>query len=491
MGIPSYYSYLIKHHPKILEIFLKAPKPDHFYLDANSIIYDVVNKYKFKKNNEIILQVIEEIEKYIALILPKQTTTIAFDGCAPRAKIKQQRERRFKSYYLNRAQSRILKKAPLEWNTANITPGTEFMKLLTTMLKSHFVEAQYNLLVDCPGEGEHKIFQIIRDGNPNETHVIYGLDSDLIMISMMHIELANIFLFRETPEYIKQFHSSFDEKANYLLNVSTLSNIIETEMNGSIHDYVFISFLMGNDFMPHFPALNIRTGGIDKIIDAYKRVNKKMIDIHRETKQITIHWKHFYDFLQILSLQEETFIQTEFTSRSRTWKLPNTPEGIFRKVENLPMIEREIEKYINPLTKGWDVRYYEMLGNTDYTNYMDGLVWNMTYYTFGCMDWDWSYLYHYPPLLKDLVKQIPDESQTIHYFESKSTITELEQLCLVLPKNALFLVPEIREQLNPAWYVDDCTFTWAFCKYFWECHPDLPTIDIVELKEICQNSQNK
>ena len=485
MGIPSYYSYLIKNHPKILELFLKAPKPDHFYLDANSIIYDVVNKYTFKNNSEIICQVIQEIEKCIALISPKQTTTIAFDGCAPRAKLKQQRERRFKSYYLNRARSRILKKEPMEWNTANITPGTEFMKLLATMLKSHFLH--YNLLIDCPGEGEHKLFQIIRDNaKTDETHVIYGLDSDLIMISMMHIDMTNIFLFRETPQYIKQFHSSLDEKANYLLNVSTLSKIIESEMNGPIHDYVFISFLMGNDFMPHFPALNIRTGGIDKILDAYKQNSKKMIVVDRESTQITIHWEHFFGFLQRLSSQEEKFIQTEFTSRSRTWNFPNTPEGIFRKVENLPVVEREIEKYINPFSNGWDARYYEMLGNTDHKNYIDGLVWNITYYTFGCMNWDWSYSYHYPPLLKDLVKHIPSDSQMIDYVESTSTITELEQLCLVLPKNALFLVPEIRDQLNPTWYVDDCTFTWAFCKYFWECHPDLPIIDIVELKEICQ-----
>ena len=486
MGIPSYYSYLMKHHPGILEVFVKAPSPTHFYLDANSIIYDVINKYMFKKNDEIILQVIQEIEKCIALISPKQTT-IAFDGCAPRAKLKQQRERRFKSYYLNRARTRILKKEPTGWDTANITPGTEFMKLLAKILKSHFTQPNYNLLIDCPGEGEQKIFQIMRkNAKIDETHVIYGLDSDLIMISMMHIDLTNIFLFRETPQYIKQFHSSFDEKANYLLNVSTLSKIIEKEMNGSIHDYVFISFLLGNDFMPHFPALNIRTGGIDKIIDAYNRTNQKMIDIHRETTQITINWKHFFEFLQCLSLQEEKFVQKEFTSRSRRWNIPNTPEGTFRKIENLPMIEREIEKYINPLSKGWDVRYYEMLGNTDYKNYIDGLVWNITYYTFGCIDWDWSYLYHYPPLLKDLMKQIPNELQTIDYVESERTITELEQLCLVLPKNALFLVPEIREHLNPSWYVDDCTFTWAFCKYFWECHPDLPTIDIAELREICQ-----
>lgn len=487
MGIPSYYSYLIKNHPAILELFLKAPAPDHFYLDANSIIYDVVNKYSFTENHEIIAKVILEIEKCILLISPKKTTTIAFDGCAPRAKIKQQRERRFKSYYLNKARTRILKKEKAQWDTANITPGTEFMKLLAKMMKSHFIQPNYNLLIDCPGEGEHKIFQVIRDNAMlDDTHIIYGLDSDLIMISMMHVDLTNIFLFRETPQYIKQFNSSLDEKANYLLNVTALSKIIEGEMCGPIRDYVFISFLMGNDFMPHFPALNIRTGGIDKIIDAYRLNKKPMIEIERETKQITILWNHFLDFLQILSTREESFLQKEFSARSRTWRLPNTPEGIFRKIENLPSIDREVEKYINPLTKGWETRYYEMLGNTDYKNYIDGLVWNITYYTFGCIDWDWNYSYHYPPLLKDLVKQISTESQLVEYVESKSTITELEQLCLVLPKNALFLIPEIRDKLNSAWYVDDTSFTWAFCKYFWESHPDLPTIDISELKKICK-----
>jgi len=489
MGIPSYYSYLIKNHPKILEQFLKAPMPDHFYLDANSIIYDVINKYALHKNDEIIAQVILEIEKCISLILPKQTTTIAFDGCAPQAKLKQQRERRFKSYYLNKARTRILKKEPVQWDTANITPGTTFMKLLSVTLKSHFIQPNYNLLIECPGEGEHKLFRLLRDNaRLDETHIIYGLDSDLIMISMMHIELTNIFLFRETPQYIRQFNSSLDEKANYLLNISTLSKIIEHEMGGTIHDYVFISFLMGNDFMPHFPALNIRTGGIDKIIDAYKLNKKRMIEIDRETKQITILWNHFIPFLQILSEKEESFIQKEYSSRSRTWKIPNNPEGVFRKIENLPAIDREIEKYINPLLKGWEERYYEMLGNNDYKNYIDGLIWNITYYTFGCSDWDWKYSYHYPPLIKDLVTQISSESQTIEYKESSSTITELEQLCLVLPKNALFLVPEVRDQLNPEWYVDDCAFTWAFCKYFWESHPDLPIIDMVELKQICHNS---
>ena len=478
MGIPSYYSYLIKNHPTILEIFLKAPKPDHFYLDANSIIYDVVNRTV--DNVEIINQVIQEIENYVLLISPKQTVTIAFDGCAPRAKMQQQRDRRFKTYYLNKARARILKEEPRKWDTANITPGTEFMKLLSTSMKAHFTD--YNVLTDCSGEGEHKIFEIIRNATLDETHVIYGLDSDLIMISMMHIELANIFLFRETPQYIKQFHSSFDPTANYLLNVSALSKIIEDEMGGSIHDYVFISLLMGNDFMPHFPALNIRTGGIVKIIDAYRLLKAQMIHVDRKTNQITIYWNHFFQFIRLLSEREEEFIQTEFLSRSRK-RVSNLEK--FQKIELLPSIDRATELFINPFKKGWEARYYSALGKPN--EYVNGLIWNITYYSFGCPDWNWHYPHHYPPLLKDLVLQISREKQTINYAKVENKNTDLEQLCMVLPKNALYLVPEeIRKQLDPAWYVDDCCFTWAFCKYFWESHPDLPEIDIDKLKKICK-----
>jgi 5'-3' exoribonuclease 2 len=41
-----------------------------------------------------------------------------------------------------------------------------------------------------------------------------------------------------------------------------------------IDDFIFMCFLVGNDFLPHLPMLNIATGGIDVLLYLYKnRIN--------------------------------------------------------------------------------------------------------------------------------------------------------------------------------------------------------------------------
>ena len=56
MGIPSYFSHIVKNHADIIQKLCKFEKNiDNLYLDSNSIIYDclrsVTKTYGWTKNN--------------------------------------------------------------------------------------------------------------------------------------------------------------------------------------------------------------------------------------------------------------------------------------------------------------------------------------------------------------------------------------------------------------------------------------------------------
>ncbi len=144
------------------------------------------------------------------------------DGVAPRAKMNQQRSRRFRS--AQEAKEKDEDKAELvkmlksqnggvldeettasmnkkTWDSNAITPGTPFMDILAASLR-YWVAYKLNtdpawatikvIISDAtvPGEGEHKIMEFIRsqrsspEHDPNTRHVIYGLDADLIMLGL-------------------------------------------------------------------------------------------------------------------------------------------------------------------------------------------------------------------------------------------------------------------------------------------------------------------
>ena len=106
MGIPSYFSYIVKNHSNIVKKINKLNKKiNNLYLDSNSIIYDcfysMQSDYGNLKQNQfetkLIKSIISKIKDYIKIVKPVGTVMIAFDGVAPSAKLKQQRNRRYKS----------------------------------------------------------------------------------------------------------------------------------------------------------------------------------------------------------------------------------------------------------------------------------------------------------------------------------------------------------------------------------------------------------
>ena len=142
MGIPSYFSQVIKNYPSIVRN-LKQHRQNktHFhnlYMDCNSIIYDAIRNINTKEpalETRLIRQVISNIESYILKINPSNTVIIAFDGVAPFAKMNQQKTRRYKSAFMAKVE-------PSEWSTSNITPGTQFMSELSKQMLISFSKTE-------------------------------------------------------------------------------------------------------------------------------------------------------------------------------------------------------------------------------------------------------------------------------------------------------------------------------------------------------------
>uniref|UniRef100_A0A6C0K024 Xrn1 N-terminal domain-containing protein n=1 Tax=viral metagenome TaxID=1070528 RepID=A0A6C0K024_9ZZZZ len=535
MGIPSYFSYIIKNHAHILNTLhyqknVARTPFSKLYMDCNSIIYDAFHNLEkqevYQKMDSaeierfIISDVIASIKKYIHCINPSSNIYIAFDGVAPFAKMEQQRTRRYKSQYLSELPF-ISSKS--RWNTASITPGTNFMNTLSEQIAREFEhkEAAYGvkqIIVsgsNVPGEGEHKMYEHLRANcNKQENVAIYGLDSDLIMLSIFHtVYCYNIYIFREAIVFgdsnrLKQ-HSPSDSKLPLFLNVHKLMKSICKEMDcGSFYDkyrvfdYVFLCFFLGNDFLPHFPALNIRTHGIQVLLDTYRQVVAKPGQYLITMAGDQIVWKNVNILVKELAKNEHNLLLQEYDLRDkwdkRQWP-ETTPKEKEELINNAPVIFRAEEKYISPNDAHWETRYYNSLFHKPETddhveyvkavsiNYLEGLEWVFKYYTKGCPDWKWKYNYHYPPLCADLIKYVPHFATEFICKNTNAPFSPYVQLSYVLPPAQMHLLPEkIRNHLFTMYpgLSAKMEFQWAFCRYFWEAHNKNAPFGLKEMEQL-------
>lgn len=532
MGIPSYFSHIIQNHSNILSkykwILNKDLKFHRLYLDCNSILYDAYKNTDYSENfyNDLIKMTIDNIENYISQIKPS-LTFIAFDGVAPLAKMEQQRNRRYKSWFESIVMNKIKNtNASNKDPTCIFTPGTDFMNELSKQINLHFSKNK-NVIVsasDIHGEGEHKLFYHLQNtSNLNENVIVYGLDADLLMLSLYNLKYCkNLLVFREAPNFesiLKKINENevIVNDEPWFLDIGKLKNAIlqslDTKDPHRIHDYIFICFLLGNDFLPHHPSINIRTHGIDILLQSYKNCisNKNNYYLINKDKSLSINWSNFTSLTKYMSKNEKEIILQECKARDK-WN--NKPPMLQPKktekekeilFQNTPMLYRFEESYISPNENGWESRYYNILFNNENIediciNYLEGLNWVKNYYFEGKYCWRWKYNYSYPPLLKDLYNILEQKS----YCTSKDKIITKPvkpntQLAYVLPPVYLYLLPKkmnnIIQEKYMNYYVNDyCNeipnlkFNWAYKRYFWECHVKLPNISksvVNDWEKIC------
>ncbi|XP_077287870.1 5'-3' exoribonuclease pacman [Arctopsyche grandis] len=317
MGVPKFFRFISERYPCISELLPKDAHNcefDNLYLDMNGIVHMCShpddNNPHFRVSEEKMFRDIFHYVSYLFQIInPKKLFYMAIDGVAPRAKMNQQRCRRFQSAReaqeaLNKAVSKgeILPDTK-RFDSNCITPGTVFMVRLHEQLR-YFIKhkittdhswAKCRVILsghETPGEGEHKIMDHIRylksqpDHDPNTRHCLYGLDADLIMLGFCTHE-PNFSILREEVIFKKNVSRPTSPDLNnfYLLHLSLLKDYIELEffslkdelsfpfdMDKLIDDWILMGFLVGNDFIPHLPNIMIQKNALPQLYDVYKAV---------------------------------------------------------------------------------------------------------------------------------------------------------------------------------------------------------------------------
>jgi len=244
MGVPLFYSWLRRRYSSAVEKLPEDPSPsptdapppslcDRLYLDMNGVIHPCVhgaNKPAPGSEEKMFEEVCIEVDRLVSASRPSELVFLAIDGVAPRAKMNQQRSRRFRAAQDAGATAADEEAAILaqrkdvllrtKWERAGlepgpapserfdynvITPGTEFLADCAAYLRRHVerrlassepaAAAWQGLRVvlsdsSVPGEGEHKIMDFIRIERQREgydaatRHAIVGLDADLMLLAL-------------------------------------------------------------------------------------------------------------------------------------------------------------------------------------------------------------------------------------------------------------------------------------------------------------------
>lgn len=603
MGVPKFFRWASTRYPAILSDIITAHNPlppiDMLFLDMNGIIHHCSHNDDKVTKKWSIEQVVERVEKTLLhlideLVKPQVLVYFAIDGVAPRAKLNQQRARRYRAARELEKERESADDAEGMFDSNCITPGTEFMreisnKLLEFIATQKATSAYWNSLnivfsgSEVPGEGEHKIISYLRDMKeqsllpPNSRYCLYGADADMIMLSLATHEPYIVVLreinqidtsnrqphnggkptpnhtnnnaeqhspdphhHHQTPQQAEdsivrkpmQFirinvlreylwnefsadlqlahhqpgeeelqwgdenendvevlpHTSSEEKLGGAGSGGDESHSEVLQMERLIDDFVFLTYLIGNDFLPHLPGLDINDNAFDIIFDAYKTIfsthpgyliHHGKLDYARVellfsligTTQVVVFEEQkanhrFRDKTTYEALDDVT--PATPNSEDNTSDTPLTPpphgsnhhekEGHHRRHNSHG--EGESDRQPHHHRTGSDLtsrqKYYiTKLGfhpdlpatpsegtvtlREVVKEYLQGLEWCLAYYTRGCISWDWFYPFNYGPFLQDMTSL--GEAAAKISFALAQPLLPFQQLLACLPPQSAPLLP--------------------------------------------------
>lgn len=576
-GIPKLFRWLVDLYPIVLDSVrngLTSPNAmtiDNFYLDMNGIIHSCThsNNDKLIEFNEIQMfnRIFTYTDNLYKLVKPSKLMFLAVDGVAPRAKMNQQRSRRFRSSKEREIliAEYVAKEGKLpeqeSFDSNCITPGTQFMHRLGIAFRSWI---QYKMKTDefwisngatvvfsgpdVPGEGEHKVMDMIRSlQNDNSTdyqigslrHCMYGLDADLIMLSLAthepHFVLLREKIYRRKNKLSDKGFSSEDFE---LLEITLLRTMLRQHFRKlqkiESRPLLSLSYDQMKADMESTTETSSASGpkndGSQESMIKEEKVSRNTVwkkaegsvlsstETEHENRVIDdfIFLCFFIgnDFLPSLphldiSDGSLTFMMDVYRdmiphiggylTKGNQLHLPRIElfiQEISRRevlyFQNRALLDKEPE-YSSPRYKE---HYYKTKFGIDANDrvavrkiveaYVRGLAWVLTYYKNGCGSWTWYYPYLYAPLASD-IKDIQDMNLT---FEEGIPFTPLLQLLSVLPPQSGKFLPVSYEnamtgETSPLYeyYPKDFEVDANGKKNAWECVVKIPFINETTLVE--------
>ena len=525
MGIKHFFIWMKKNHPLCLkDINIKQEnfeteqiEIDNLCIDMNGIIHYCAQKVyqygNFSKNKTLLKkqrsrnglkwqlkffnEICERIEHLRKIVNPKKRLILCVDGIAGMAKMAQQRQRRFKS-----------SKEPgglehTNFNPITITPGTELMDYLMKyidwyirMMISQSPEWE-NLCVifssdKVPGEGEHKIINYMRRyGESNEGWCIHGMDADLIMLGLATME-PKFYILRENIYRRDEFHilniGKMREELATRMKWARIENSVSYNSKLAIYDFVFMCFLVGNDFLPTIPTLAILEGGIDTMLDVYSQTCQSYGHLTRiqrrkgKDPQVVIRPSSLQIFLGSLSVYEKGLLEEKQMKRDLFH-----PDKILNNHTTFLEEKCEID-FQNYKKEFYKKKFGDKKIETVVDEYLQGMQWVLSYYTYGITSWDWYYKEFYAPFLCDLTIGCQGyKIEKIHYGNPFPPFIQL--LCVIPPKYSNILPEPLSKFMTDTkynltkYYPETFEIDVSGKRQEWEGIVVLPMVDIEKVME--------
>jgi 5'-3' exoribonuclease 2 len=519
MGILRFFRYLSKKYPEIVNAYNNPyfknkqtfkvetnykikntfePKCDVVLIDLNAFIHPACqkvfdygqgeeNKSHFwsAKKKEMTMDELErmafnmicnKIDELIRISNAKKCVYIAIDGVPGMCKQAQQRQRRFKSSKTVKELCVEEKVNPYGFDPNCITTGTEFMDRLCKHIFSYIrkkktndwrhLKIVYNDM-NVPGEGEHKLIRYLEKNTYYKNITVVSPDADLIMLcmtlkrEMIHILRENVF---------KDYYGDY-----LFVDVNCLKKCILGEIRCEniehpfdeekiIRDFVFYSFMIGNDFLPNVHSLEISNKGIETLISTYAEIYMNYGYIVKDlAKHIYIRKSSFIGLFEELSKLEIRMLLDKYEKGYAKFPDRLLAKHIVRdegKETNINFVEFRKEYYHKkfglkmPETLD-EEKSFELYVQEICEEYIKGLFFVLKYYFVTIPTFSWYYPHHYAPFFSDLERAIKNKKDDTGYdyfhieFKPVPPLNMYESLVGILPPRSFYLLPDnVREVIN-------------------------------------------